>query len=187
MKTLILGMGNTILCDDAVGIIIKRYLEEKLINITDLDFYETSWGGFRIIDLLEGYDYAIVIDAIKTGQKSEGEIHHLTSLDLLPTLRLNSYHDINFITAIKLAEKLRIKVPSNIEIFAVEVEDNYTIVENLNTVIRKSIPVCSQRIVEYMVLKGLINIGIEDIVFNEILTNDELQKYYFENFETEKK
>jgi hydrogenase maturation protease len=66
MKTLILGMGNTLLCDDGIGIITKRYLEKILNASANVDFCETSWGGFKIIDILTGYDYAVVIDSIKT-------------------------------------------------------------------------------------------------------------------------
>ena len=53
MKILILGLGNTLISDDGVGIIIKRYLERKLHDVANIDFCESSWGGFRIIDLFK--------------------------------------------------------------------------------------------------------------------------------------
>jgi len=180
-----MGMGNTLLSDDGIGIIIKRYLEERLVNAEGIGFTETSWGGFRVIDLLRDYDYAIVIDSIKTGRVPEGEIHHLKTDDLLPTLRLNSYHDINFITALNLAKKMNYKIPSDIDILAVEIENNYTITENLNPVIRKSIITVSKKVIELLKSKGIIadeNINIED----ELIGDEELKNYYLLDTEIEK-
>lgn len=178
-------MGNTLLSDDGIGIIIKRYLEERLVNAEGIGFTETSWGGFRVIDLLRDYDYAIVIDSIKTGRVPEGEIHHLKTDDLLPTLRLNSYHDINFITALNLAKKMDYKIPSDIDILAVEIENNYTITENLNPVIRKSIITVSKKVIELLKSKGIIadeNINIGD----ELIGDEELKNYYLLDTEIEK-
>lgn len=179
-----MGMGNTLLSDDGIGIIAKRYLEQKL-GVTDgIKFEETSWGGFRVIDLLRDFDYAIVIDSIKTGKVAEGEIHHLKTDDLLPTLRLNSYHDINFITALNLAKKMDYKIPSDIDILAVEIENNYTITENLNTVIRNSIITVSKRAAELLKSKGFItdkDINFED----ENISEEELKNYYLPETEVE--
>lgn len=178
MKATILGMGNTLLNDDAVGIIVKRYLQLHLNNSCKIDFKETSWGGFRIIDLLRGYDYAIVIDSIKTGQKECGYIHHLKTSDLLPTLRLNSYHDINFITAIKLAEALNEKMPSDIDIFAVEVEDTTMISESMTTAVVNSVKECTKKVVETLKSKELIDKNFELPVSNGNIEDDELRELY---------
>ena len=180
MKTLILGMGNTLLSDDGVGIIIKRYLEQMLVDVKDVDFCETSWGGFRIIDLLKDYDYAIVIDSIKTETKPEGFIHHLKPVDLLPTLRLTSYHDINFITALKLAESMSIKIPSDIDILAIEIEDNYTISEKLNPNIIQSIGKCSKEILRLLESKKIVvdEINVKD--FDEINSMEDIKELYTE-------
>jgi len=179
MKTLVLGMGNTILSDDAIGIIIVRYLKKLLNGFCDIEFEETSWGGFRIIDLLRGYDYAIIIDSIKTENESVGYIHHLTPNDLLPTLRLNSYHDINFITAIKLAETLNERMPADIDIFAVEVDDNRTIREHLSSEIRKSVNECSKKVIELLKYKKILRDDYA-IFVNNIEIEEELISLYNE-------
>jgi hydrogenase maturation protease len=177
VRSLILGMGNTILSDDAIGILVKRYLEQHLPDECGIDLLETSWGGFRIIDLLRGYDYVIIIDSIKTENSHVGFIHHLKTNDLLPTLRLNSYHDINFITAIKLAESLNEKMPSDIDIFAIEVDDNRTIREHISSEIRKSIYDCSLEVLELLKEKKLI----KDIPYlKNIDTDEELMLLYRE-------
>jgi hydrogenase maturation protease len=182
MKTLVLGMGNTLLSDDGIGIIIKRYLEHRFNDEPAIDFVETSWGGFRIIDILSGYDYAVIVDSIKTASKPQGYIHCLNVSDFLPTLRLTSYHDINFATALKLAESLNIKIPADIDIFAVEVENNYTISEKIDPLLWKSIVKCSEKIVKHLVSKKLISAEALRSKLPEIKSCDELQAYYKEEY-----
>lgn len=187
MKTLILGMGNTLLCDDGIGIIVKRYLENKLQGVRDIDFVETSWGGFKIVDLLRGYDYTIIVDSIKTGNKPQGYIHYLKPSDLLPTLRLTSYHDINFITALKLAETLHAKVPDDIDIFAVEVENNYTISEQLSPALWKAVTKCSYQIAARLASKGLIPDVVNKYKFSEAISLNEIKALYDEQYFDENK
>ena len=180
MKILILGLGNTLISDDGVGIIVKRYLERKLLNFANIDFCESSWGGFRIIDLFKDYDYAIVIDAIKTETKPEGYIHRLKPADLLHTLRLTSYHDINFITALKLGESMSFKMPQDIDIFAIEIEDNYTIAETLSRKIIQTVGKCSTEIYKLLTSKRLIEDNIDINSFNEISSEVDLKELYKE-------
>jgi len=182
MKILILGLGNTLISDDGVGIIIKRYLERKLHDVTNIDFCESSWGGFRIIDLFKGYDYAIVVDSIKIETKPEGYIHHLKPADLLHTLRLTSYHDINFITALKLGESMSFKMPQDIDIFAIEIKDNYTIAETLSSRIIQAISKCSTEIYNLLTSKNLIEDNIDINSFNDINSEADLRELYKEEF-----
>jgi hydrogenase maturation protease len=130
-------MGNTLLSDDGIGIIIKRYLEQRLYDAGSIDFVETSWGGFRIIDILTGYDYAVIVDSIKTAGKPEGYIHHLKTNDFLPTLRLTSMISISQLHC--NWQRLQCQNSVDIDIFQVEVEDNYTISEHINPRLWKSI------------------------------------------------
>jgi hydrogenase maturation protease len=180
MKTLILGMGNTLISDDGIGIVTLRYLEKILSHESDITFCETSWGGFRIIDLLEGFDYAVVIDAIKTNNKPIGYIYQYKPSDLLPTLRLTSYHDINFITALNLAETMEAKIPSDIDIFAIEVEENRCINETINPSLWDSIVECSRKIVEKLNEKNILSSNIPDNKFLKINSVDNLNLYYTE-------
>ncbi|MFI5145416.1 MAG: hydrogenase maturation protease, partial [Ignavibacteria bacterium] len=183
MKTLILGMGNTLLSDDGIGIITKRFLERQLAHSYNIDFCETSWGGFRIIDLLKGYDYAIIVDSIKTNSKEPGYIHHLRPTDLLPTLRLTSYHDINFITALKLAEELNEKVPSSIDIYAMEIDDNLTICESINSSLWNSVIECSAYVLDLLIKHNIVS--PDKKIIPPLNTGELLNELYSEEYETD--
>ena len=65
MKTLVLGLGNPILSDDGVGLRVARAVESQLSQ-QEITVMETSMGGLSLLDLLTGYDRAIIIDAIQT-------------------------------------------------------------------------------------------------------------------------
>lgn len=172
-----LGMGNTLLHDDGVGIIVSRYLERKLTGHKFLDHGETSWGGFRIIDLLRNYDYAVIVDSIKTLSRPPGFIHRLAVKDLIPTLRLTSYHDINFYTAIRFAEKFHEKMPADIDIFAVEVLDTTTISESLSHPVRRSVSRCAAEIIKLIESKGILEAGHAGIKFDTLSEEDLLELY----------
>ncbi len=71
MKTIILGLGNPILSDDGVGNRVALELEDRVAERQDVAVMETSMSGLSLIDLLAGYDKAIIVDAIQTaGRKS---------------------------------------------------------------------------------------------------------------------
>jgi hydrogenase maturation protease len=66
-RTLLLGMGNPILSDDAIGIRLAGRLKERLKDIPGLDMVEDcSVGGFNLLEIIEGYGRLIVLDSIRT-------------------------------------------------------------------------------------------------------------------------
>lgn len=139
MKTLVLGIGNTIRTDDGVGIHIVRELKNKIDN-PDIDIKETSLAGFILIDLLRGYDRAIVVDSIKTTNAKVGDIYKLTPDSFKKTIRMASSHEINFATAVELGKKMNIKMPAPILIYAIEIKDNTTFSEQCTPEVQAVIP-----------------------------------------------
>jgi len=65
-KTIVIGLGNPILTDDGVGVKIAYELERAIgPNLpSNLTITEASVGGLRLMELLIGYDRAILVDAI---------------------------------------------------------------------------------------------------------------------------
>jgi hydrogenase maturation protease len=130
VKTLILGIGNSILTDDGVGIIIARELK-KLKPPLDADIREVSIAGLSILDELDGYDRAVLIDSIVTGKAEPGTLYRLKRADFNTTNNLSSSHGIDFFTALEMGERYGYKIPRQIDVFAVEIADNTTFGEQL--------------------------------------------------------
>ncbi|MEN8191179.1 MAG: hydrogenase maturation protease [Bacteroidota bacterium] len=147
-KLLILGMGNKLFGDDGVGIVVAERLREIYNNYENIDIEETSWGGFRIIDLLDGYNTAIVIDALQTKRKHLGFVHKLDYQDLIHSVRMVSFHDINFATAIEFAKIMDITMPEKIMVFGIEVDETDHFSEEISPIIKRSVESCINMVVE---------------------------------------
>jgi len=130
----ILGLGNPVLRDDAVGLAVTEELESLIADnpITGVDILASTRAGFELLDLLTGYDKAIIVDAFLSTDPQPGRIKRMGMADITGNARLNCVHEINLGTALALAEKLGIPMPGHIEIFAVEVSDVYTLSEEMS-------------------------------------------------------
>ena len=120
MRTLILGLGNPILRDDAVGLRVVQTLRVLLPDRQDVDVEEDYHGGLRLMERLVGYDHAIIIDAIQTGAPA-GTIHTLTPSGR-PTQRSASPHDVDLPTALALGRQSGAHLPADKDILIIGVE-----------------------------------------------------------------
>lgn len=152
VKTLILGLGNELLSDDAVGILAARALKERLKEKTDI--VESALSGMALLDLFMGYERVIIIDAVKTGQSPPGTIYELTPSDL-STVLAPSPHYAGLPELIATAQALKLDFPSEIKIFAVEVEDPYTIGGKLSPAVAHALEKLVQQ-VESQIARWLI-------------------------------
>ncbi len=146
MKTIVLGLGNPILRDDGVGNRVALELEDKLAQRQDITVMETSMSGLSLIDLLAGYDKAIIIDAIQTAEGKAGQIYRLTPDAFNNTRHASSPHDVNFATALELGNRLGMSMPKQILIYAIEVADTTTFSEKCTPAVSRAIPACIKMI-----------------------------------------
>ena len=149
MKTLVLGLGNPILTDDGVGPQVAKDLEGRL-NQQEITVMEGSLGGLNLLDLLVGYDRAIIIDAIETVGGKAGQIYRLDLEAFDATRHAASVHDINFATALELGKRLGLALPQQIDIFAIEVVDTSRFSEKCTPKVSEAIPLCVETIVQEM-------------------------------------
>ena len=124
-KILILGIGNDILTDDAIGPKLVRNLQQDLIK-DNVSFMTAAAGGLEILEMIKEFYRVVIIDAIKTRDGIPGTIYYLTPANFKETLHISSFHDVNFLTALKLAEKLEISIPEQIDIIAIEIVEDLT-------------------------------------------------------------
>ena len=118
MKTIILGVGNQILGDDGVGVHVANELKKQIQNpLIAID--EAITGGMNLLDLLLGYDKAIVIDAVKTEDGENGEVKRIP-LGNFSTMHSCNPHDVSLMEAIQMAKKLgENKIPKEIIIIGI--------------------------------------------------------------------
>jgi hydrogenase maturation protein HypF len=99
----IIGIGSPF-GDDAVGLEVARILAEA--PPPGCEVIAADRPGATLIDLLDGADAAILVDAVRSGAKP-GTVHEL-GFDELERCRAHfvSSHDLDVIPAIQLARKL---------------------------------------------------------------------------------
>jgi len=144
-KTLVLGLGNTILSDDGVGIHIAFEIEKKC---EEIDVLEASAAGFRVIDEVIGYEKLILIDSIKTGKNPPGTLHRFTFDEFSSTMHHSSPHDISLFEAFNIMKKENADLPKDIKIYAVEVCDTSTFSEYCTNKVAEAIPEVAKIVIE---------------------------------------
>ena len=120
MKTLILGLGNPLLGDDAIGLKVAGRLRDRLLGRDDVDVQEDEAGGLRLMERLTGYQRAIIVDAIVSGG-TPGTICRMESGDV-PTQRTAIAHGIDLPRALALGRQLGYPMPAEVRIVAIEAE-----------------------------------------------------------------
>jgi hydrogenase maturation protease len=147
MKILILGIGNPILGDDAVGILVANELKKRIAH-SDIEVEATSAISHYLWDIASGYDKLIIIDSIITGKKKAGSIYRLKPEELEKKYLPASSHQIGIIDALTRGRKLGFPIPQKIVVYAIEVKDNITFSESCTPEVMKAIPRTVKKIIK---------------------------------------
>jgi hydrogenase maturation protease len=145
MDTIVLGVGNPVLTDDAVGFRVARLIKETK---PELNVIETAEAGLTLLELIDGYERVIIIDSVKTGHGRPGTLHQLTLDQIHPAWNFCSTHGIDIKMAFTLGRKLDYKLPAKLSIYGIEVEDNKNFGEKCTEKVEQSIPQIVREIIE---------------------------------------
>ena len=170
MKTLVVGLGNPILGDDGVG---WRVAEEVKRRLQIADFRSQiepaesqsvirnpkseievdclALGGLSLMERLVGYDRAIIVDAVATGQPP-GTVSRFR-LDELPdfsTAHTSAAHDTSLQTALRVGRTLGAHLPGEVLIVGVEAQSVYDFSEILSPPVAEAVPVAARLVLELL-------------------------------------
>ena len=140
-RTVVLGLGNPVLSDDAVGLAVVSALRKLLTAepIPGVDVLASTRAGFELIDLLRDYGRAILVDCLTLPDPQPGRVHRLGLEDVAGSTRLVNVHELSIGVAFQLAERMGIRMPTQVEILAVEAEDTCTIAESLTPAVQAAV------------------------------------------------
>jgi hydrogenase maturation protease len=134
---LVLALGNDLLGDDGVGLAAARALRPEFSERVDI--VETSEAGLALLEWLEGYKRALLLDSIMTGRHRPG-----TALEFSPddfrAVSAPSPHYAGLPEAFCLAQQLGILFPEKIRILAMEIENSLVIREGLSQSVSQALP-----------------------------------------------
>ncbi|MDR1691040.1 MAG: hydrogenase maturation protease [Candidatus Methanoplasma sp.] len=137
-KTMVIGLGSPIMCDDAVGLKVSEAIEA--MNLPDVDTLQEAIGGLDIIPMISGYRFAIIVDAIQTREYEPGTVLIFDPESFDCTIADVPAHDVNLATAIKIGRQMDNSVmPEVIKFIAIEVEDLQTMSEEMTPKVAASV------------------------------------------------
>jgi hydrogenase maturation protease len=102
VKKLVLGIGNTMMGDDGVGIYVARMVKERTGSRVDLQVKELGVSGFKFVEEILGYDEVIIVDSYASESTEAGRIREFGPGGFEDTLHASSPHGANFATALEL-------------------------------------------------------------------------------------
>jgi hydrogenase maturation protease len=138
MKTLILGIGNTICSDDAVGIHVARALKEK-IRCAGLEIKETSEAPINLLDVMVDYEKVIIIDSIHAKDGTPGQVYRFTQRDLNKTSIPSLSHNVALPRIFSLGKRMGLRMPEHTVYYGIQIEE-VSFGEELSPKIKEAIP-----------------------------------------------
>lgn len=147
MRTLVLGLGNELAGDDAVGVLVARAARKEFPYLADV--VESSASGLALLDLLAGYERVVIVDAIRTGRRPPGTVVQL-DLDRVGRVVAPSTHQAGLAELAAVARGLGLSFPERTAVLAVEVADPFTLGAPLSAPVAAAIPELVRRVRELL-------------------------------------
>jgi hydrogenase maturation protease len=115
-RILILGMGNPILSDDGIGLLLTKRLEGRIPGV---DIASITLAGIELLDILAGYDHVFLIDAATGTGGEPGELKEIS--DGTGALHLFTSHGVNFFEILRIGRDSGLKMPEPEAVFGIEI------------------------------------------------------------------
>jgi len=138
-RILVLGLGNDILTDDAIGLIVAREVGCLLEPDEPIEARSTTEMGLSLLDEVTGYSALVLVDAVQTGRAPAGHIHELVVDDLhvLPSV---TPHFLGIGETLALGRMLDLPMPERVRILGIEVGDMRTLGTQLTEPLSRALP-----------------------------------------------
>ncbi len=141
-EQVVVGLGNPLLTDDAVGLVVVARARERLADDhPKVRFAESYAGGFDLLHTLLGARRALLVDAICTGRCPPGTCLEL-GLDDLPGVRqtrLSGSHGGHLPTLLEAGRRCGYVLPDELSILAVEADDVTSFSERLTPAVEAAV------------------------------------------------
>jgi hydrogenase maturation protease len=152
-KTLVIGLGNPILGDDGVGLVVAREVESCLdTSEQNVEVDYLTLGGLSLMERMIGYQRVILIDSLNTGQRPQGSVINFSLEDLVDLTHGHSAtaHDVTLKTALIMGRKLGANLPADkdVHVVAIEAKHVYDFKEELSQEIAAAKPTAVQKVLD---------------------------------------
>jgi hydrogenase maturation protease len=144
-RILVLGLGNDILTDDAVGLRVVETVRERLAGEADIEVKATTEMGLALLDEIADREGVVLVDSVQTGEAPPGTIHEFDSVELTRVLT-TAPHFLGIGETLALGKMLGLAMPRNVRIVAIEVADPYTLGTRMTPDVEASVNGAAERV-----------------------------------------
>ena len=157
LRTRIIGIGNQYRSDDSIGLRIAAELKSHP-DSDNVDIIEFGGDGATLIDLWDGFDCIVIIDATRSGS-TPGTIHRLDAIaEEIPSTFFNySTHAFSVAEAIEVARRIN-RLPKEMLLFGIE-GLNFDAGVELSPQVEQAIPSVVEELTAYISTSSSYNSG----------------------------
>ena len=148
-RTIVIGLGNTMLGDDGVAWRVADGVEALLETdrrgggrFRAVDVARIAVGGLGLMEQLTDYDSAVVIDAAEFAGRPIGDVRScpLEELGEYGAGHIDSAHDTSLLTALALGRRLGTSLPDRIDTVTIQIRRMDVFTEELSPEVATAVP-----------------------------------------------
>jgi hydrogenase maturation protease len=109
LKTAILGFGNPVRSDDAIGVYVANELQTHLQHRDDVMVFDMGTSAFEILFKLKGHQRLIIVDGVINSGEADGTLFCLPASEINAQIQedpLVFLHGMKWDQALSYAKKL---------------------------------------------------------------------------------
>ena len=113
IKTAIMGFGNPVRSDDAVGCYVIEQLQKKRIESDSISLFDMGTGAFEVLFKLLGHNRIIIVDAVINTGEPVGTLYKVPAEEIEAAIiddPMVFLHSIKWDQALNYAKKLCEKI-----------------------------------------------------------------------------
>lgn len=133
MKTAIMGFGNPVRSDDAIGIYVIEEIQKHIKDTDNISVFDMGTAAFEVLFGLKGHDKIIIVDAVINTNEPNGTLFKVPAEEVLrapeedPMVFL---HGMKWDQALSYAKKImQDEYPEDITVYLIAVENTRLEVE----------------------------------------------------------
>lgn len=153
MKVVVLGVGNTLLTDEAIGVRAVEALQQRYRLPPEVNVIDGGTAGMELLESLEDLDQLVIVDCVRVGQPPATVIRRID--DEVPAFFRTkiSPHQIG-ISDVLAALTLRERFPQRLALIGIQPKDLDTGIE-LTPEVAATIPEVLALVVEELTRVGV--------------------------------
>ena len=144
-EVLVLGLGNDILTDDAVGLHVAHAVRERLAGNPHIEVRSTTEMGLALLDEIAGRAGVVLVDSVQTGRAPPGHIHEIDPAELAD-VSSSVPHMLGVGETLALGQLMGLAMPRQVRVLAIEVADPFSLGTEMTEAVRHAVASAAEKV-----------------------------------------